>query len=281
MSEDLQIRGYSPITQKVYLWAVTQLARHFNQSPDLLTEEQLRAYFLHLAQLVNRGELASSSFRQALAGIRFFYVRTLRRSWPVLDLPRPRRGKRLPVVLSHEEVRSILGAVRLPVYRACLQTIYACGLRISEAVGIQVTDVDKTRMVLRVRGKGNKEREVPLCRKTLNALREFWKTHHSKPWLFPATMQRGSDRNAGSIATPNVRWAFERALQKSGVNKPAHVHSLRHSYATHLLEAGVQLRVIQEFLGHNSPTTTALYTHLSATTRDQARAAIEQLAQGF
>jgi integrase/recombinase XerD len=281
MAEDLQIRGYSPITQKVYLWAVTQLARHFHQSPDLLTPEQLRAYFLHLAQRVNRQELASATLRQALAGIRFLYVRTLARPWPILDLPRPRRGKRLPVVLSQEEVRSILAVVRVPVYRACLETIYACGLRISEAVHIQVTDIDKDRMVLRVRGKGNKEREVPLSQRTLSALREFWKTHRSKPWLFPATLQRGSDRNAGCIAVPNVRWAFERALQKSGVNKPAHVHSLRHSYATHLLEAGVQLRVIQEFLGHQSPSTTAIYTHLSVAVREQARSAIEQLAQAL
>ncbi len=273
MAEDLQIRGYALTTQRLYLWAVTQLARHFRQSPDALTQEQLRTYFLHLA----RAEGSRSHLKVSLAGIRFFYVRTLRREWPVLDLPRPRRERRLPVVLGQEEVRRILAEVRAPVYRACLQTIYACGLRISEGVRIRAEDIDRERMVLRVRGKGNKDREVPLPQGSLTALREFWKAHRSLPWLFPATLQRGSGRDDGPVSVANVRAAFQRALENSGVAKAAHVHSLRHSYATHLLEAGVQLRLIQEFLGHSSPGTTAIYTHLSPAMRDQARQLIEQL----
>ena len=274
MAEDLQIRGYAPTTQRLYLWAVTQLARHFRQSPDVLTQEQLRSYFLHLA----RAEGSRSHLKVTLAGIRFFYVRTLRREWPVLDLPRPRRERRLPVVLSREEVRRILAEVRVPVYRVCLQTIYACGLRISEGVRIRVPeDIDKERMVLRVRGKGNKDREVPLPQATHSALREFWKTHRSLPWLFPAKLQRGWGLDKGHISEANVRAAFQRALENSGVSKQALVHSLRHSYATHLLEAGVQLRLIQEFLGHSNPGTTAIYTHLSPAMRDQARQLIEQV----
>lgn len=279
MAEDLQLRGYAPATQKVYLWAVTQLARFYDQSPDQLTEEQIRAYFLHLSQ---EQPYAISTLKIAIAGIQFLYRRTLRRPWPVLDLARPRREKRLPIVLSRQEVRSILSRVRVPVYRTCLQTIYACGLRISEGVVLQVEDVDSARMVLRVRGKGNKERQVPLPEPTLEGLRDFWKRHRSGPWLFPAFLQPRSPaqtREQGPIGVANVRLAFARALERSGVTKHAVVHSLRHSYATHLLEAGVNLRLIQEFLGHRSPSTTAIYTHLTTEVRVQAQDAINQLAQ--
>jgi site-specific recombinase XerD len=281
MSEDMQIRGYSPSTQRAYLWAVHELARHYHRSPDLLSEEELRSYFLHLARDARR---STSTLKISLAGIRFLYIRTLHRNWPALDLPRPRKEKRLPVVLSPAEVRAIVQQVRVPVYRFCLQLIYACGLRISEAVAVQVGDVDKERMVLRVRGKGNKERQVPLAEPILESLREFWKLHRTKPWLFPAFLQpRSQAQNPkdGPIAACNLRLAFERALGKSGVNKPAHVHSLRHSYATHLLEAGVQLRLIQEFLGHRNPSTTAIYTHLSTEVRVQAQDAINRIAQAL
>ncbi len=281
MTEDLQLRGYAPATQKVYLWAVTQLARFYHQSPAELTEEQLRSYFLHLTRAQ---PYATSSLKIAIAGIQFLYRRTLRRPWPVLDLARARREKRLPVVLSREEVRSILTRVRVPVYQVCLQTIYACGLRISEGVALQVEDVDSARMVLRVRGKGNKERQVPLPEATLEGLREFWKGHRSRPWLFPALLQPRAPEPSweeGPIRMANVRLAFARSLAQSGVNKPAVVHSLRHSYATHLLEAGINLRLIQEFLGHSSPSTTAIYTHLSTEVRGQAQEAVNQLARAL
>jgi len=181
-------------------------------------------------------------------------------------------------------VRALLVKVRRPVYRACLRTIYACGLRISEAVAIRVEDVDSQRMVLRVRGKGNKERQVPLARETLEGLRGFWKEHRTRPWLFPAFLQPRSPAERaeeGPILAANLRLAFARARRQSGLQRPAQVHSLRHSYATHLLEAGVQLRLIQEFLGHCSPSTTAIYTHLTTEVRVQAQGAIDQLARGL
>jgi len=191
------------------------------------------------------------------------------------------KEKKLPVVLSREEVRAILGCVRAPVYLACLKTIYACGLRISEGVAVQVEQIDGARKVLRVCGKGNKERQVPLAEPTLESLRAFWKLHRSRPWVFPARLQPRSTAEEGPIAMVNLREAFHVARQKSGVNKPATVHSLRHSYATHLLEAGVQLRLIQEILGHRHPSTTAIYTHLTAEVRAQVVDPLQALVAGL
>jgi site-specific recombinase XerD len=274
MLEDMQLKGYSPTTQKSYSFAVSQLAKHYHKSPDLTTEEELRAYLLTIQQ-----RLAHASFKIALAGLRCFFEITLQKHWPVLEFARVYKETPLPVVLSRQEVRSILAAVRTPVYRICLNTIYSCGLRISEAAALQCSDVDGQRMLLRVRGKGNKDRYVPMAKPTLQSLRALWKMHRSRPWLFPARMQPRSARDEGPIAIANLRHAFDAAREKSGLSKPAHVHTLRHSYATHLMEAGVQLRVIQEILGHRSPRTTAIYTHLTTEVLAQVTRPIHQLTQ--
>lgn len=266
MVEDLQLKGYSAATQRAYLNAVCKLASHYGKSPADVSEEELRAYFLHLAQTER---CARSTLKIAIAGIRSLFAVTLQKPWPVLGLVRAGKEKKLPVVLSRAEVRAVLGCVRAPVYRVCLSTVYACGLRISEGVAVQVGDVDGQRKMLRVRGKGNKDRQVPLSDPTLESLRGFWKLHRSRPWLFPARLQPRSPKEDGPIERDNLRCAFEAALEQSGIKKPATVHSLRHSYATHLLEAGVQLRLIQEILGHRSPSTTAIYTHLTAEVRAQ------------
>jgi len=278
MIEDLQLKGYSPATQQVYLGAVRKLAKHYGRSPDTISEQELRAYFLHLTKAER---CAAGTLKIAIAGVRFLFAITLQKQWPVLGLLRAEKGRKLPTVLSQAEVRSILHQVRVPVYRVCLQTIYACGLRISEGVAIEVPGIDGERKVLRVRGKGNKDRQVPLSEPTLESLRAFWKLHRSQPWLFPGRMQpRGSQQN-GPVEVRNVRSAFHAALEASGVRKPATVHSLRHSYATHLLEAGVQLRLIQEILGHNSPKTTAIYTHLTAEVRAQINDPLHALTDGL
>jgi len=261
MTEDLQLKGYAPTTQQAYLYAVYQLAQHYHKSPADINEEELRAYFLHLTQAKH---YVRSTLKIAHSAIRFCFVTTLQRPWPVLSLLRPAKESKLPVILTRAEVRAILGRVRVPVYRVCLHTIYACGLRIGEGTALQVGDVDSQRLVLRVRGKGNKDRHVPLAVQTLESLRAFWKLHRSTPWLFPARLQPRSLTGQGPVSIPNVREAFNAAREQSGVAKPATVHSLRHAYATHLLEAGVQLRLIQEILGHKSPRTTAIYTHLTA-----------------
>lgn len=278
MIEDLQLKGYAQATQQAYLKAVSKLARHYGRSPDQLAEEQLRAYFLHLGQVEQCGR---GTLKIAVSGIRFFYGVTLQKHWPVLGLIRAGKEKKLPVVLSRAEVRALLSCVRAPVYRACLSTIYACGLRISEGVAIQVDDVDGERKFLRVRGKGNKVRQVPLSEPTLDSLRAFWKVHRSRPWLFPAGLQPRSRNEDGPVDINNLRQAFQAALLQSGIRKAATVHSLRHSYATHLLEAGVQLRLIQEVLGHRNPSTTAIYTHLTAEVRQQIVKPLQALTRSL
>jgi len=179
-----------------------------------------------------------------------------------------------------EEVGQILACVYRPAYRVCLSTIYACGLRISEGVQLQVGDIDSSRMVVHVRkGKRNKERYVPLPQSTLQQLRQHWLTHRHKVWLFPARTPEGVPPTAarGPFSTGSVQRAFALALQDSGLQKAATVHSLRHSYATHLLEAGVDLHVVQAYLGHSSIHSTAIYLHLTPKLEDQAGATINQV----
>lgn len=266
MIEDMQLAGYSARTQENYVAAVRQIFEHFHCTPAQLTEEQLREYFLYLA---NERRVSRSTSTIALCAVKFFFERTLKRDWPVLELIRPRPEKKLPVVLSREEVHRILHEVHTPVYRTCLTTIYSCGLRLLEGARLQVHDIDSGRMLLHIHGKGGKDRYVPLPDRTLKLLREFWKTHRSRPWLFPATT-RGL--KPGSPIPPltdcSLQAAFKSALQRAGISKRAHIHSLRHSYATHLLEMGVNLRVIQENLGHRSARTTQIYTHLTQEARD-------------
>jgi len=268
---DLQLRGYADRTVEAYTRTVVQLARFYHAAPDQLTEEQVRDYFLHLSTV---RKVARSTHTIALCGIKFFYQQTLGRTWTVLDVARPQREKKLPVVLSRAEVWRILAAVRLPVYRACLTTIYACGLRLMEGAQLQVPDVDGDRAMLLIHGKGRKDRYVPLPDATLQLLRAHWRTHHHPLWLFPTTPRRDASSPPASTVGPigrcSLQSAFVRAVKQSGVHKRAHVHTLRHSYATHLLESGVALPLIQEYLGHTSLKTTAVYTHLTRELRDAA-----------
>jgi site-specific recombinase XerD len=279
MIEDLQLRGLSAKTQDAYLRAVRQLAEHYRKSPDLITEEELRLYFLYLK---NDKQVSGSSFTLALCGCKFFYERTLHREWTVLDLPRRTREKKLPAVLSVAEVRQILACLRRPYYRVCLTTIYSCGLRLLEGVHLQITDIDSDRMMLHIRqGKGDKDRYVPLPEGTLKLLRDYWSTHRHPMWLFPAPTRAGVPMSSATqpMDESGVQRAFKAALQESGVQKDASVHTLRHSYATHLLEAGVNLRLIQAYLGHSSPKTTARYTHLTREANALATNAINRVMQ--
>jgi integrase/recombinase XerD len=264
MIEDLQLHGYSRATQEAYVHSVCNLAGYYRLSPDQITQEQVRQYFLTWAP-----KWAGGTLRIRQAAIKFFFTHTLQKQWPVWKVLRAGKQSRLPVVLSRAEVRRALGCLRLPLYRVSLTTIYSCGLRISEGTQLQIGNVDSARMVLRVRGKGNKEREVPLAQATLDSLRAFWKLHRSRPWLFPASLTFDYRAGQGPVQCQSLRLAFQAALEQSGITKRATVHTLRHSYATHLLEAGVSLRLIQEILGHKSPRTTAIYTHLTPEVRAQ------------
>lgn len=277
MIEDMQLRGLADKTQDAYLRAVRQLAEHYHKSPDQINEEALRQYFLYLK---NEKCVSASAFTIALCGIKFFYEHTLQREWHTLELARAPKEKRLPTVLSREQVRQILNCLRVPVYRACLSTIYACGLRIQEGVSLQTGDIDSARMVVHVRqSKGRKDRDVPLPVSALEMLRQHWCMHHHPLWLFPASTKVGiSPRQASRpVSVSSVQKAFRGALAESGVTVAATVHTLRHSYATHLLEAGVDLRVIQAYLGHNSPQTTVIYTHVTRRVDELAGEAINRV----
>lgn len=269
MIEDMQLKGLAVRTQEAYVNAVLQLSRRCKKSPDCIDEEELREYFLYLK---NEKQVADSTFSIALCGIKFFYEHTLGKEWHTLQLVRPNRKKKLPVVFSIEEVKRVLDCVHRFQYQVCLHTIYACGLRLLEGVQLRVKDIDSDRKMIHVvAGKGGKDRYVPLPDHTLMLLRQHWITHRHPTWMFPARNRlEAMDESA-------VQKAFQAALRESGIHKTASVHTLRHSYATHLLEAGIDLRIIQTYLGHASPATTAIYTHLTSVTEIQVNQRINQI----
>lgn len=266
----------SPRTQEAYLACVRQWAEHFNIAPDLITAEQLRQYFIHLKCIK---KVARQTSTQVLCAIKLFWEKTLRRVWPAeLELVRAQPRFKLPVILSAQEVRQILGCVAALDQRVALITLYSCGLRLSEGLHLQVRDIDSGRMLLHIRaGKGNRDRYVPLPSRTLAHLRTLWKTHRNPVWLFPAKGHNGQGAPTANepMCRTTLQRAFRLALEKSGVKKDAHVHSLRHSYATHLLEQGENLRQIQVNLGHKSPTATVIYTHLTSLCQTQHQKRLE------
>ena len=279
MLEDMQLRGLAQRTQEAYLSAVQQLALHYGKSPDLITEDQLRQYFLFLC---NEKHLAPNTTNVALNGIKFFYTYTLQRPWPLRDLLRPPIPKKLPVVLAPAEVWRIVEHVRRPDYRVCLSVISACGLRLLEGVRLHVSQIDSARMQLHIRsGKGNKDRAVPLPPRTLTLLRAHWRLHRNPIWLFPGTVPPGQQHASRPMEESGLQKAFRKAVQAAGVSKPATIHSLRHSWATHLLESGVSVRVLQLWMGHTSPTTTAIYTHLTQHAEQAAAMALDRLTAGL
>jgi integrase/recombinase XerD len=277
MIECLQLRGLAERTQEAYTRAVRQLAAHYHKSPDQISEAELRQYFLYLK---NVKHYSRPTMTVAICGIRFFYEQTLQRNWAIFGIVRPAPEKKLPVILSLAEVRQILGRIRLPRYQVCLTTIYSCGLRLQEGTHLQVADIDSARMMIHVRhGKGAKDRYVPLSERTLQLLRQYWQQHRNPVLLFPAEGRTHADLAQATepMSKSSVQDAFHAALKESGNNKRASVHTLRHSWATHLLEAGVNLRLIQEWLGHSSPATTSVYTHLTVKAEQLGTQAINQL----
>ena len=277
MIECLQLRGLSERTQEAYTRAVRQLAEHYHKSPDLITEEELRQYFLYIKNVKHYSRNTSTI---AICGIKFFFEKTLNRDWATFGLLRAPREKKLPVILSREEVRRILSLIRLPRYKVCLTTIYSCGLRLQEGTNLHVADIDSARRMIHVRhGKGAKDRYVPLPERTLELLRQYWATHRNPSLIFPSEGRDHIDlaKSTEPMAKRSVQDAFHAALKESCNNKRASVHTLRHSWATHLLEAGVNLRLIQEWLGHSSASTTSLYTHLTARAEELGASTINQL----
>ena len=272
MSDDMRVRNLSFNTQRVYLEQVTRFARHFGKSPCQLGPEEIRRYQVYLT--VER-ELAPGSIQIAIAALRFLYRVTLKREWNCGEvLPHPKAPEKLPIVLSPEEVLHFLDCVKLRKHQVILTVCYAAGLRISEAVRLTAAVIDSQRMVIRVdQGKGHKDRYVMLSPKLLEILRGYWMSVRPKAWLFPG---RFPDR---PISRDAVGFACEEARQLSGLIKPVTPHSLRHAFAVHLLESGVDVRTIQLLLGHRSLATTARYLRIATTKVCAATSPLDLLPQ--
>ena len=277
----LSLNGKGERTQEAYTRALRMLVEFYDEKrPEDITEAELEAYFLRRK---NVDRWSPNTMRICYCGIRFYFTNVLQRNWQLFNILRAKSESRLPAVLSREEVRALLGCVHTAHNRAFLSTVYACGLRLQEAQHLEVSDIDSTRMMIHVhRGKGAKDRFVPLPRASLEVLRTHWRSHRNPRLLFPAY---GRDSQSAATATTpmaksSVQGAFRRAKQEAGIKKRAvSVHTLRHCYATHLLEAGVNLRVIQSHMGHASLESTMVYLHLTRKGHEDAYALIDSVME--
>jgi len=270
MLEDLQLRNYSPSTIETYIRCVADFAMHFGKPPDQLGPEHIRGYQLFL---VRERKAAWSTFNQYVCALRFFYHTTLGRKEMIEHIPYPRHERRLPAVLSQAEVAALLQAKTNLKHRALLTTLYAAGLRVSEAANLLVSDIESERMLIRVRhGKGRKDRYVMLSPKLLDLLRHYWKVYRPTHWLFPGDP---ADRH---MSRHTIHTICRQAAAAAGMSKPVSPHTLRHSFATHLLESGTDLRTIQILLGHRNLKTTSLYMHVSTLTLASTVSPLDLLA---
>ena len=259
MLEELERRNYAQTTIEGYIHAVEEFACYFHRSPDRLGPQHIREY---QAYLFRQRKLAPSSVTQRLAALRFFFIKTLKRSWSVAETPYPKKVQHLPSVLSQEEVSQLINAAPNPFYRILLMTLYATGARRAEVARLKVSDIDSQRMVIHILGgKGRKDRDVMLSPVLLEALREYWRRLKPKTWLFPGNRSH----TAPHPITSKVIWhACHQAALRAGLHKRVHPHTLRHCFATHLLEKGADLRTIQVLLGHRDLEETTIYLHLSS-----------------
>jgi site-specific recombinase XerD len=260
MLEELQRRNYAETTIRHYIRTVEDFARRFNCAPDRLGPRHIREY---QAELFQQRKLSANSVVRHLAALRFFYIKTLKRAWSVAETPYPKWVFHLPTVLSQEEVAQLIDAALTPYHRTLLMTLYATGARRAELTHLKVSDIDNQRMVIRIQGgKGRKDRDVMLSPKLLEELRAHSRRLRRRPitWLFPGNYHHSGDR---PIDTKTVWNACTEAAKRAGIQKDVHPHTLRHSFATHLLEAGADLRTIQILLGHRDLEETTIYLHLS------------------
>lgn len=254
MADDMKLRNYSPRTIDAYTYHVGRFAEFLGKSPESASPEDVRSFQLHLIEVRKVGW---SSFNQAVCGLRFLFRTTYPRSWAVSMVPFGRKPKKLPTVLSSEEVASLLSCVKSLKHRTFLLTLYAAGLRLNEAAQLTIADIDSQRMQLRIAcGKGAKERQVPLSPRMLSQLRNYWKTVRSPRWLFP-----GKTLDV-RLSSTTIQKTCKAAALKAGILKAVTPHTFRHSYATGLLEAGVDLLTISRLLGHKSFSTTMIYLHV-------------------
>ena len=269
MLQAMTVRGMARRTQQSYLSAVRRLAKHYRRPPDQLTAEEVQSYVAHMIEVE---KLSWSTCSIAVNAFRFLYHVTLGLTAIDFVVPRPRQPQRLPEVLSSEEVSRLLGAVAYPKHRLVFETIYACGLRVSEATQLKVRDIDRDRMTVRIeQGKGRKDRYVPLSKRLRRRLEEYWAMERPRHWVF-----EGSAPNRCLHVTA-VQKAYTQAKRDAGIRKHGGVHALRHAYATHMIESGVDVLTVQRLLGHRSVSTTMRYFHLSQARMTVVRSPLDLL----
>jgi integrase/recombinase XerD len=282
MIDALQLNGKGERTQQAYTRSVRMLSQFYDKTPVLISEQELQDYFLHRK---NVNHWSPKTMRICYCGIRFYYQNVLHQSWHILGILRAQNERRLPAVLSVDEVRSLLAHVKTFHNYAYLSTVYSCGLRLHEGLHLEVSDIDSSRMMIHVhRGKGAKDRYVPLPQSTLKLLRRYWLTHRHPHLLFPALGRNGTGAKQAQtpMAKSSVQGAFRRAKFDAAIRKKGvAIHTLRHSYATHLLEEGVNLRVIQRYMGHAQLETTMLYLHLTQKGQENACQLINHVMEGL
>jgi site-specific recombinase XerD len=269
MIQDLQLKGTTPHTQHIYLREVGNLARYFGKSPDELSENEIKEYLLHLRE----SGLADGTFRFYAAGIKFLYSTTLQQQW-VDGIKFGKRPLKLPMVLDLSEVQALFSVTHNIKHKAMLMIMYSSGLRISEVSKLKITDIDSKRMMVYVRqGKGSKDRYTILSQTTLECLRQYWHKYRPKEWLFEG------QKKGTHIRYTAVRNIFCKAMKLAGITKPACPHTLRHSFATHLIESGVSLHHVQLLLGHRSPNTTTVYLHVSKLNLAQVVSPLDKISK--
>jgi integrase/recombinase XerD len=255
MIMDLQLKGFSEQTRKAYISHVKAYAKHFGQSPDKLGVNEIKQY---LHYLITERKLSKAYINITYSALKFFYTVTLGREWEMKQIPRVKRDKKLPTVLSKVEVQKIFDATTNLKHKAVLMTVYGGGLRVSEVANLKPGDIDSANMQIHIRlGKGNKDRYTILSKVNLMILREYWKLYRPGIWLFPSV------NPVDHLSTRTMERVFQQSKQKAGIKKDASIHTLRHSFATHMLESGVSINYIQLLLGHTSPKTTCIYIHLA------------------
>ncbi len=271
MIQDLQLKGATQQTQNIYLREVSNFAKYFSKSPDEITEDEIKEYLLHLKK---DRDLADGTFRFYVAGIKFLYRTTLQKEWMVDKIKFGKRKKKLPVVLDLSEVQALFSVTENIKHKAILILTYSSGLRISETSRLKITDIDSKRMMVYIRqGKGGKDRYSILSQTALECLRQYWRDYRPKEWLFEGQTQ---DKH---ICLTSIRNIFVDAKKRAGITKQVCPHTLRHSFATHLIEAGTSLHHVQLLLGHRSPTTTTVYLHVSKVNLAQVASPLDKASQ--
>ena len=272
MQQDMIIQNYSPRTIETYLWHVKQFTLFYPQGLDNIGEDEIRKYLYHVKTVKNFG---SSNLSQAFSAIKFLFRETLKMPLELKTLKGPKQGRKLPVVLAQDEIKKLFNAVDNIKHQLILMTIYSAGLRLNEVIHLKVHDIDSSRMLIRVeQGKGKKDRYTLLSKPLLERLRDYWRLYRPRLWLFPG------NNPTKPICETSVQKVMQRAKEKAGIHKPASVHTLRHSFATHLLEQGVDLFTIKELLGHSTIITTLQYLHLQQNKRSTIVNPIDHILEG-